>query len=176
MRLIQMKCPDCGSTLDIDVEGRPALFCQFCGTRLLIDDEVKKVQLQNSAQAGYEFEQGRIRAREEEARKAREKQKKIEEARRVMKMNYEKHRAIAEQERDIRNGKYALHGFLLFAGIVLFLVFLDWPVFIKVIAGVMAGSFIYAVQSAKCRERYEHSYNDHVETDEDGNIIHAEKL
>ena len=67
MRLIQMKCPDCGSTLDIDVEGRPALFCQFCGTRLLIDDEVKKVQLQNSAQAGYEFEQGRIRAREEEA-------------------------------------------------------------------------------------------------------------
>lgn len=96
MRLIQMKCPDCGSVLDADVDGKPVLFCQFCGSKLLIDDESKKVYFDDPAKAGYEFEQGRMKAQAEERRKAREKEEKIAEAKRVLQQNYKKQYALAE--------------------------------------------------------------------------------
>ena len=38
MRLISQTCPHCGAQLNIDLDRRQA-FCQYCGTRLLIDEE-----------------------------------------------------------------------------------------------------------------------------------------
>ena len=35
-----MTCPHCGSALKVDADRQKA-FCQYCGTELLIDDEVK---------------------------------------------------------------------------------------------------------------------------------------
>ncbi len=38
--LIQMKCPSCGASLEVG-EDREFTFCQYCGTRILINDENK---------------------------------------------------------------------------------------------------------------------------------------
>ncbi len=38
MKLIKQICPNCGAQISID-PGRGQAFCQYCGTRLLIDDE-----------------------------------------------------------------------------------------------------------------------------------------
>ncbi len=38
MKLISQRCPHCGAELSID-PGRQQAFCQYCGTKLLIEDE-----------------------------------------------------------------------------------------------------------------------------------------
>ena len=40
MRLLLLKCPSCGGSLSVD-EGRTFTFCQYCGTKILLDDENK---------------------------------------------------------------------------------------------------------------------------------------
>ena len=37
MKLISLKCPECKADLNIE-EGRTMCYCQYCGTRILIDD------------------------------------------------------------------------------------------------------------------------------------------
>ena len=176
MRLIHLKCPDCGSVLDADADGKPVLFCQFCGSKLLIDDESKTVHFDDPEKAGYEFEQGRIAAQKEERRKEREKEERIAEAKRVMDANYRKQYALAEQERSQRNTKYTLHGWLFFLAVVAVLCIIPGDVIIKGFIGLLTGCVIWAVQSAKCKREYERTYHVRVETDDEGNIIHAEKL
>ena len=175
MRLIHMKCPDCGSTLDIDVDGKPVLYCQFCGSKLLIDDEIRRIQLEDPTKAGYEFEQGRIQAQREERRREREKEEKMAEAKRVMRENYERHHAMAEREMAQRNAKYTLHGWLLFLAVIAVLAIFPGEIFVKVLIGLLIGCLIMAVQSTRCKASYEHSYTDHVDTDDEGDIIHAER-
>ena len=58
MKLIELKCPTCGSILQINSNQKVA-FCQYCGTKLAVDDEVQHTQFDNAEQAGYEFEKGR---------------------------------------------------------------------------------------------------------------------
>lgn len=65
MKLIELKCPNCGSILQVDSSQKEA-YCQFCGTKLAIDDEVQHFQYDNAEQAGYEFEKGRQRAQAEQ--------------------------------------------------------------------------------------------------------------
>lgn len=62
MKLISMKCPHCGGTLSIDPDGKQAK-CPFCGTPIMIDDKVRHIQFDNSKQAGFDFEVGRMQAR-----------------------------------------------------------------------------------------------------------------
>lgn len=37
MKLISLKCPECKADLNIE-EGRKTCYCQYCGTKILIDD------------------------------------------------------------------------------------------------------------------------------------------
>ena len=37
MKMISLKCPECGSDIDIE-EGHKQCFCKYCGTKILIDD------------------------------------------------------------------------------------------------------------------------------------------
>lgn len=66
MKLISMKCPHCGGTLSIDPDGKQAK-CPFCETPIMIDDEVRHIQFDNSKQAGYDFKVGRMQARRDAA-------------------------------------------------------------------------------------------------------------
>lgn len=66
MKLVQLKCPNCGAELGTDPTGRTA-FCGYCGAKLMVDDEVRHIQYDNPEDAGYRFEMGRIRAQREAA-------------------------------------------------------------------------------------------------------------
>lgn len=43
MKLIAMKCPCCNGELNVDSD-REFCFCQYCGTKIMIDDEIKKAK------------------------------------------------------------------------------------------------------------------------------------
>ena len=72
MKLVEMKCKNCGALLKVDSELKET-YCQFCGAVFKIDDEVKHVQYDNMEQSGYEFEMGRIRAQQESIPKPKKK-------------------------------------------------------------------------------------------------------
>lgn len=38
IKLVEIKCPNCGATLNYE-EGRKVLYCQYCGEKILIDDD-----------------------------------------------------------------------------------------------------------------------------------------
>lgn len=61
MKLISITCPNCGAKLQTTSNAK-TLTCDYCNCDVMVDDEVKRIQLQNAEQAGYEFEMGRQRA------------------------------------------------------------------------------------------------------------------
>lgn len=70
MKLLDMTCPHCGSTLKIQPGSKKAI-CEFCGSEFLLDDEVRSVQFEDAEEAGYQFEKGRQRARKETRKRDR---------------------------------------------------------------------------------------------------------
>lgn len=68
MRLIELKCKNCGAQLTVP-EKTKTITCEFCNTTFGIDDGVKHIQYDNMEQSGYEFEKGRIRAQNENRNK-----------------------------------------------------------------------------------------------------------
>lgn len=64
MKLVELKCKNCGATLKADPE-QNEMTCKYCQTTFKIDDEVKHVKFDDMEQNGYEFEKGRIRAQQE---------------------------------------------------------------------------------------------------------------
>lgn len=65
MKLIELKCPNCASTIRVNSDEKE-VSCDYCGTEFLIDDEIRRIQYENAEQAGYEFEKGRQRAQAEQ--------------------------------------------------------------------------------------------------------------
>lgn len=66
MKLVSMKCPHCNGALEISPDAKQAK-CPFCNTLILIDDEVQHIRFDNSVQAGYDFEVGRLKAQQDVA-------------------------------------------------------------------------------------------------------------
>lgn len=67
MRLVNMTCPNCGAQLQVDVDRKQA-YCEHCGTKLFMQDDVHHIVYDNAEDAGYKFEKGRQRAQEERER------------------------------------------------------------------------------------------------------------
>lgn len=44
MKLVAMKCLSCGADIDLNSD-RKLAFCPYCGTKMLVDDEIPKVEL-----------------------------------------------------------------------------------------------------------------------------------
>ena len=65
MRLIELKCPNCNSTMQVDDETKEVV-CDFCGAKFAVDDEAQHILYDNAEQAGYEFEKGRQKAQAEQ--------------------------------------------------------------------------------------------------------------
>lgn len=59
MKLISLKCANCGADLQVD-SSRENCFCSYCGHKLLIDDE--SVKIKGGFNFGYEQEIGRHQA------------------------------------------------------------------------------------------------------------------
>lgn len=97
MKLVQLKCPNCGAEVEADSSGRTA-FCGYCGARLVVDDEVKHVRCDNAEDAGYRFEMGRIRAQQEASRYAQRSAP--EQPRQVTVNNYNVQQPPAGRKKD----------------------------------------------------------------------------
>lgn len=41
MKLITLKCPECGATLNLD-GSRKEYFCTYCGAKILLDEEIQR--------------------------------------------------------------------------------------------------------------------------------------
>lgn len=82
MKLIEMKCKNCGAKLKVNPEKKEA-HCEFCGVDFKKDDEVHHIKYDDMEQSGYEFEKGKIRAREES------EQKKIQEQNEILQAHYQ---------------------------------------------------------------------------------------
>lgn len=41
MKLITLKCPECGATLNLD-SSRKECFCTYCGAKILLDEEIQR--------------------------------------------------------------------------------------------------------------------------------------
>ena len=67
MKLVEISCPSCGANIHVE-EDTKSVKCAYCQKEFFVDDEVKKVQhsVTNAAQAGYDFERGRIKAAQDE--------------------------------------------------------------------------------------------------------------
>lgn len=59
-----MKCKNCGAILKVEDDSK-SIKCKFCHSEYKLDDEVQHVKYDDMEQAGYEFEKGKIRARQE---------------------------------------------------------------------------------------------------------------
>lgn len=43
MKLVKLQCPECHANISIE-DGRDIVFCQYCGTKIFIDDEVHRTE------------------------------------------------------------------------------------------------------------------------------------
>ena len=73
MKLVGITCPHCGGKMEVTANSK-MVTCDYCNSDFMIDDEVKRMRLDDAEQAGYEFEKGRQRAIKE----LREDEKMIE--------------------------------------------------------------------------------------------------
>ena len=55
MKLIEITCPKCKATMKVD-KSKKELNCEFCGNKILIDDEVKKVKILHAGEITEEQE------------------------------------------------------------------------------------------------------------------------
>lgn len=61
MKLVGITCPHCGAKLEVTSNSK-MVTCDYCNSDFMIDDEIKRIRLDDAEQAGYEFERGRQRA------------------------------------------------------------------------------------------------------------------
>ena len=73
MKLLNVHCTNCGAAMKV-TENAKVITCEYCNQDFVLDDEVKRFMLANAEQAGYEFEKGRQRAKEEAIQEAEGKQ------------------------------------------------------------------------------------------------------
>ena len=61
MKLFSVTCPKCGGKLEVTPNSK-IVTCEYCNCDFKLDEEKKRLHLDNAEQVGYEFEKGRQRA------------------------------------------------------------------------------------------------------------------
>lgn len=69
MKLISVKCPNCGSKLEFTPNSK-TVTCEYCGYDIMVDDEVKRIKLDDAEQTGYDLGKGLHRALQEAGEEA----------------------------------------------------------------------------------------------------------
>lgn len=90
MKLIKLKCSNCGAELQIDMEGKQA-FCSYCGSRLLIDDDTIHITKHIVDEARLKEAEVRLKELEyahEREMRAREREFRHEELQREQKKSF----------------------------------------------------------------------------------------
>ena len=42
MKMKSLKCPSCGASIEVDIQGRNSVFCSYCGQQIQLDDEKRE--------------------------------------------------------------------------------------------------------------------------------------
>ena len=87
MKIIEMKCPNCGSAISVDGDAKIGV-CEYCQSQFFLDSD---------EQSGYDFERGRMRAQEE----ARLREEELERQRMLQEIADRKAREEAEKNKLI---------------------------------------------------------------------------
>ena len=61
MKFIDLTCPKCSALLEVNTDDK-IVYCEYCGAKLLLDDEKQHFQFDDAETMGYNFEKGRLRA------------------------------------------------------------------------------------------------------------------
>ena len=73
MKLVEMKCQNCGAVLQVE-PGTVDIHCDHCKSNYKLDDEAHHIKYDDMEKAGYDYEKGRLKARQEhEEEKAQQK-------------------------------------------------------------------------------------------------------
>ena len=73
-----LKCPSCGASVDVDVQGRDSVFCSYCGQQIQLDDEKreftynKNVNVTKTIHKRYTNDADVIRAKNEASKDSRD--------------------------------------------------------------------------------------------------------
>lgn len=112
MKLVELKCKNCGAVLKVQADSIN-IHCDHCKTSYKLDDEAQHIKYDEMEKAGYDYEKGRLRAKQEhEEEKARKKQ--------------EAQQAAIKAERDRK-----MRVWLILAWIFLFPFTLTWWIWAK---------------------------------------------
>ena len=97
MKLIAVKCPQCGADLQIE-EDQKICFCEYCGCRILIDDvDERSEHAENNNSADRHIDEKRGR----EAELQNERERRREEERRAKELVKEQKRSRRRKRRRI---------------------------------------------------------------------------
>ena len=125
-------------------------YCNYCHSSVYIDDEIQRLRYELDEDAGYEFEMGRIRAREEYEAKKRDDAER--------ERNYKKRNELLRKQKAIEDEKARKKGcaikfYKLLAWIFFFpfmLTYTIWkakkiPLVIKIVLIIILWIFMYAI-------------------------------
>lgn len=106
MKLIELKCKNCGAILDAR-DDQETITCKYCHANFKIDDEAMHIKYDNMESTGYEMEKGKIRARKEEEQRILEEnsQKQISKEEREQRRNRLKQQWEVKESRNGKNKK-----------------------------------------------------------------------
>lgn len=76
MKYYRLKCDQCGADLEIE-ETRKLLYCQYCGNRILVDDEVERTEIKHIIRDEAEIQNALTRQRKAELHYLNEKRKHV---------------------------------------------------------------------------------------------------
>lgn len=63
MKLVNLKCPECGAQLKVDLN-REFVYCEYCGTKILLDKEEKITRTIDEAEIRRAETEEKIRIQE----------------------------------------------------------------------------------------------------------------
>lgn len=111
MKLVEMKCKNCGAVLEVE-EDAQEVKCKYCNTIFKIDDEVQHIQYDNAEKTGYDFEMGRIKAKQEMEQEAQ--RIKLEEDKKKRQEQIERDNKIREEEKKKKMMIWWILGWIFF--------------------------------------------------------------
>lgn len=140
MKLIEMKCPNCGAPVHVSAEARTGV-CDYCKSEFFVE---------SGEQTGYEFEKGRMRAKEE-ARKLEEQQRQA-----VQEQLEAAQQAIIEEAKNRKGMSFeAVAGIILaFAGIILVIALKSALTSLLVTLAIIAVEAVFIVRLIRKKRWY----------------------
>lgn len=68
MKLVSLRCPNCDANINTEIGNRSTFFCPYCGSKIYVDDEVQRVEV-NVNHTYRKIDEARIQESQRKLRK-----------------------------------------------------------------------------------------------------------